>query len=133
VTCGHAKYRDLYELVRFYQAALVNTAFGYGLYALLLWLGLGRYPAQALAHACGTAFNYATYSRHVFRDRRGSRWRFVLTYAGNYALNLGLLAVISLWVRSPYAAGLLAILAGSIVNYVALKRFVFVRGAQPSP
>jgi putative flippase GtrA len=121
---------SLCEVFRFYQAAAVNTAFGYGLYALLLWLGLGRYPAQAVAHVCGTGFNYLTYSRHVFRARRGSPWRFVLTYAGNYALNLALLATLSLWVRSPYAAGLLATLAASLVNYAALKLFVFERDAQ---
>jgi putative flippase GtrA len=122
--------RGLWEVFRFYQAAALNTLFGYGLYALLLWLGLGRYPAQAVAHVCGTGFNYLTYSRHVFRTRRGSPWRFVLTYAGNYALNLALLATLSLWVRSPYAAGLLATLAASVVNYAALKLFVFDRDAQ---
>lgn len=122
----------LREVVRFYQAALVNTAFGYGLYALLLWFGLGRYPAQAVAHVCGTAFNYATYSRHVFYGRRGSPWRFVLTYAGNYALNLALLMVLSRWVHSPYAAGLFATLAASMVNYAALKLFVFGGDARAS-
>ncbi|MDO7843995.1 GtrA family protein [Sphingomonas immobilis] len=124
--------KTLFELFRFYQAALVNTAFGYGLYALLLWLGLGRYPAQAVAHVSGTIFNYATYSRHVFRGQSGSPWRFVAVYAANYGVNLALLALLSLWVRSPYAAGLLATLAASLINYAALKLLVFGRAAQPA-
>jgi putative flippase GtrA len=124
--------KTLFELFRFYQAALVNTAFGYGLYALLLWLGLGRYPAQAIAHGSGTAFNYLTYSRHVFQGQRASPWRFVAVYAANYGVNLALLAAVSLWVHSPYAAGLLASLTASLINYVALKVLVFGRAAQPA-
>ena len=119
--------RRIGELVRFYQAAAVNTLFGYGLFALLVHAGLGRYGAQAIAHACGVAFNYLTYSRHVFRDASGDKTRFAAAYAVNYCVSVALLAAFSLVVRSPYLAGLLATGAASLVNYLALRHLVFVR------
>jgi putative flippase GtrA len=54
------------EIVRFLVAGVINTAFGYGLYAGLIWLGLDRYAAQAIGYVLGTGFNYFTYSRGVF-------------------------------------------------------------------
>jgi putative flippase GtrA len=115
------------EIVRYYQAGALNAAFGYGLYALLVWAGLGMYVAQLFAHVIGVAFNYFTYSRHVFREASPAKWRFVASYAVNYVISLGFLAVASLVTRSPYVAGLISIVLTSLVNYVILKRLVFVR------
>jgi putative flippase GtrA len=46
------------QLWRYYQAGIVNTAFGYGMYALLLSVGLWMYAAQLVAHVLGACFNY---------------------------------------------------------------------------
>lgn len=115
----------LWELVRYYQAGVVNTAFGYGGYALLLWLGLGRYQAQLVSHVAGTAFNYLTYSRHVFRDAAPAKGRFALSYLGNYLMGLAGLWLVSRLIANPYAAGLVAVVAVSVVNYFVLRHFVF--------
>ena len=66
------------QLIRFYQAAAINTAFGYGTYALLVFAGANLYVAQIVAQVLGVTFNYFVYSRHVFRDRQGSKASFVL-------------------------------------------------------
>lgn len=114
------------ELWRFYQAAIANTAFGLGLYALLIWLGLNMYVAQLVAHMLGVAFNYLTYSRHVFRDANPAKLRFIISYAANYLVGLAALATIAHFVASPYVAGILAVGIVSIVNYFALKHLVFL-------
>ena len=116
------------ELWRYYQAGIVNTAFGLLLYSLLVRLGLNIFVAQLIAHLCGVGFNYLTYSRHVFRDARPARGRFVLSYAGNYLVGLATLAVISRFVSSPYLAGVIAAGFVSVVNYFALKHLVFLAG-----
>jgi putative flippase GtrA len=113
------------RLWRYYQAGIVNTVFGYGLYALFVAVGFNMYVAQITAHITGVAFNYFTYSRHAFRDFSGSKTRFILSYAANYLLGLAALAVASIVVRSPYLAGLIAIFFVSIVNYFILKHLVF--------
>jgi len=120
----------LLELFRFYQAGAINAAFGFGLYALLVWLGLGMYLAQVVAHVLGVVFNYFSYSRHVFRGRSPAKLRFVLSYAVNYLVSVAVLAVVSTVVHSPYAAGLATIVIASVLNYFVLRYLVFVRKAQ---
>lgn len=121
--------RRLAELFRYYQAGIVNTLFGFGSYALLVWLGLNLYLAQIIAQILGMTFNYFTYSHHVFRDTRASKPRFIMAYGVNYLVNLAFLAFFDLFIRSPYLAGFLATVCASLLNYFALKHVVFVREA----
>jgi putative flippase GtrA len=113
------------ELVRYYQAGVVNTLFGLGLYAALVWLGLDMFVAQLVAHLVGMAFNYFSYSRHVFRDAGPAKLRFVISYAVNYVVSVAVLAGVSRFVDSPYLAGFLAAFIVSILNYFGLKHLVF--------
>ena len=113
------------RLWRYYQAGIVNTAFGYGLYASFVALGLNMYLAQIVAHLLGMAFNYITYSRHAFHDSDVSKSRFVASYAVNYLLGLGALWATSQVVASPYLAGLIAVGIVSLINYFILKHWVF--------
>lgn len=122
---------SLERLWRYYQAGIVNSAFGYGVYAGFVALGLNMYVAQITAHVIGVAFNYLTYSRYAFRNSEASKLRFVLSYAGNYLLGLASLATISLVVSSPYVAGLCSLIVVSLVNYFVLKHLVFTRPAMP--
>ncbi len=115
----------LIELWRYYQAGIVNTVFGLALYSLLVWLGLNLFVAQLVAHLIGMAFNYLSYSRHVFRDAGPAKARFVLSYAVNYVLGLATLATVSLFIASPYIAGIVTAFLVSVINYFALKHFVF--------
>ena len=116
---------SLGQLWRYYQAGVVNTAFGYGLYALFVAAGLNMYVAQIVAHLIGVAFNYVTYSRYAFADQSASKARFVLSYGVNYLLGLGALWTASQWIASPYVAGLVAVLFVSLVNFFILKHWVF--------
>jgi putative flippase GtrA len=115
----------LAEILRFLVAGVVNTAFGYGLYAGLLWLGLDRYGAQAIGYVLGTGFNYLTYSRGVFRDAGPAKLRFALSYAGNYLINLGGLRLASQFIANPYVAGAVTTLGVVLLNYLVLRRLVF--------
>lgn len=118
------------ELARFYQAAIVNTAFGLGLYYLFVAIGLDRFVAQLSSHLLGMAFNYLSYSTHVFRAARPAMGRFVISYALNYGLGVAALYAFSKIVENPYVAGTLAMGAVSIINFFMLKLFVF-QGVKP--
>lgn len=119
----------LVELWRYGQAGAANAAFGFIVYSFFVWLGINIYLAQILATLIGIVFNYVTYSRHVFRGAEPAKLRFAISYVFNYLVSLAALAVASRLVHSPYAAGLLAIVATAIVNYFALKYLVFRRAA----
>lgn len=116
---------DWRQLLRYYQAGVVNTLFGYGCYAALLWLGLDMFIAQLISHTAGTLFNYFTFSRYAFAGEAGSPMRFVASYAGNYLLSLAVLWALSQAIASPYLAGLVAVVIVSAINFLILKRFVF--------
>ena len=113
------------EIFRFLVAGVLNTAFGYGLYAGLIWLGLDRYAAQAIGYVLGTGFNYFTYSRGVFSDAGPAKMRFALSYAGNYLINLAGLKLASHFIADPYLAGAVTTFAVVVLNYAVLKRLVF--------
>ena len=117
------------RLWRYYQAGIVNTAFGYGLFALFVALGLNMYIAQIVSHLLGMAFNYFTYSRHAFHDSEVSKSRFIASYAVNYLLGLGALWAVSQAVASPYLAGFIAVAIVSLINYFILKHWVFTARA----
>lgn len=113
------------RLWRYYQAGIVNTAFGYGLYAAFVAFGLNMYIAQIIAHLAGMTFNYFTYSRHAFRDLDVSKARFILSYAVNYLLGLAALWATSQIIESPYLAGFVAVVVVSLLNYLILNNWVF--------
>lgn len=115
------------QLIRFYQAAAINTGFGYGVFALMVWLGVNLYAAQIVAQVVGITFNYFTYSRHVFVDRTAAKSSFLLAYVGNYLVNLALLAVLARLIPSPYLSGFAATIGASIINYLVLRSLVFRR------
>ncbi|OYY70320.1 GtrA family protein [Sphingomonas sp. 28-63-12] len=117
----------LVELTRFYQAAAVNALFGFSMYAFFVALGINIYVAQIMSHCLGVAFNYFTYSRHVFRDAGPAKMRFVAIYVVNYFIGLGSLALVARFIASPYLAGLVALVLASIINYFALKHIVFIK------
>lgn len=116
---------SLERLWRYYQAGIVNTAFGFGMYALLVALGVNMYLAQIAAHLLGVAFNYVTYSRHAFHDSQASKPRFVLSYAVNYLFGLAALYAAAQFVASPYLAGFIAVVVVSLINYFILRHWVF--------
>lgn len=117
----------LRELLRYYQAGILNTLFGFGTYSSLIFLGLNLYLAQFISHFAGVVFNYFSYSRHVFRDSGPAKLRFTLSYVGNYLMGLAVLAAMAQIIRSPYVAGLAAIVIVSLINYFVLKHLVFRR------
>jgi len=119
----------LRQLFAFYRVAVINTAFGYSLYALLVYLKISPYLAQVLSHLAGMAFNFFMYSRHVFRGAEASVLRYVAAYGLNYGLSVGFLALFNQLFSSRYLNGFLAMLAASLVNFAVLKLAVFHRRA----
>ncbi|MGA7965390.1 MAG: GtrA family protein [Gammaproteobacteria bacterium] len=117
--------RKLLELARYYAVGGANTAFGYGVYALFVFLGTGAYVAQLLGQVIGVVFNYFTYRRLVFHTTAHPYKRFIGAYVFQYAISLGLLAAFLQVISSEYWAGLATLALASLINYFVLKRWVF--------
>ena len=86
-----------HRIVRFLAIGLVNTLFGYGVYAGLIFITLPNLLALFLATIAGIIFNYFSFGRVVFRVRGG--WRvfakFVIAYSMVYTVNAALLSLLT--------------------------------------
>ena len=112
------------------KVGVVNAAFGYGLYAALIFVRLDAFVAQLIAHIAGTALNYFMFRRHVFKDSRTAVLPYLGTYALNYGLSLAVLAGLKQILTSNYLAGLISIIIVTSVNFFALKFLVFLPKTQ---
>jgi putative flippase GtrA len=88
----------LRQLVRFVLIGVLNTAFGFAIYAIATFGGLSPALALACSLVCGVVFNFFTTGRLVFGRRAASTFpKFVAAYIAVYVVNLVLLSwIISL-------------------------------------
>lgn len=77
---------DSARFIRFLGVGVLNTAVGYALYALLVWIGLPPQPALALSFGLGVLWNYLTHARLVFGQ---AGYRRIVPYVGAYGLIYG--------------------------------------------
>lgn len=121
--------------LRFVAVGMLNTAFGYGVYAVFILLELPRPAALAIATVMGVLFNFKTTGRIVFgsRDNR-LLLRFVLVYAVMYGLNTGLLELLCRKVGLGSLVGQAIVLPVVVmVTFLAMKTFVFRGGNRHGP
>ena len=115
-----------HEIPRFLAVGVLNTLFGYGLFAALIFLGLHYSLAVLLATIGGVLFNFKTYGRLVFgsRDNR-LLFRFVAVYGIVYAAHVSLLKALLSTGLDPYAGGALLVVPMAALAFVLMKRLVF--------
>lgn len=103
------------QVVRFGLIGIVNTFVGYGIYALLLLVGLPPQPALAIAFALGVAWNFMTHAKFVFAANRGRFPAYCLAYLFLYGLNALCLAMATRMGIDPYIAqAVLAVLVAGL-------------------
>ncbi|MFG1466446.1 GtrA family protein [Xanthobacter sp. DSM 24535] len=117
---------EVRRFARFLAVGLLNTAFGYMVFAAGVLFGLGPELALLVATVTGVAFNFATTGRFVFANRDIRRLpRFALAYAAIYALNaLALRGLIDAGV-APLYAQLVLLPIVVIVTFATMRTFVF--------
>ncbi|MCK4342167.1 MAG: GtrA family protein [Phycisphaerae bacterium] len=116
-----------YAFPRFLVVGILNTAFGYGVYAAGILLGLPRPPALLIATVLGVLFNFRTTGWIVFgsRDNRLLA-RFILVYAAMYMFNLGLLELLCRRIGFGSLVGqALSLPIVVVLTFLALKTLVF--------
>ncbi len=113
---------DQVRLLRFLAVGLINTAFGYTVFALLVLAGLGEQMALALAFALGVLWNYATHARLVFGTRgRGRILPYALAYAGIYALNAAFLKAATAGGLSPLMSQAILVLPMAVLSFILIS------------
>lgn len=115
-----------HQFSRFLAVGLLNTLFGYGCFALLLYVGLHYAWALLFATAAGVLFNFKTIGSIVFRHKDNRLiLRFVAVYAIVYVVNLAGLKILAIAGVDMYYGAATLILPMAALAYLMHKRFVF--------
>jgi putative flippase GtrA len=125
------------QFIRFVLVAILNTAFGWCVYAGLLWLiNLTHIPnpyvlASLLGYVIGILFNFATYSRLVFDNRRKKLlFKFIMVYVVCWLCNSFLIWLLEKWGINNYLAGAITAIPVGFLGYVLNSIFVFKKKAK---
>jgi putative flippase GtrA len=115
------------QFIRFGIAGAVNTAFGFGVYAGLVLLGMTPAIALFVATVAGVFFNFLTFGAYAFRRLDAHRLpRFLVAYACIYLFNLALLeGVRAATGLGPIVAQLACLVVVAPTAYLILRAKVF--------
>lgn len=117
------------QIIKFILVGILNTAFGYSLFALFIYLGL-YYPLAVLfSTILGVLFNFKTIGKLVFGSSdNGLIFRFALVYVITYLLNIFFLWLFKKFgFENMYINGFVLLIPLATVSFLLNKFFVFRR------
>lgn len=112
------------EVLRFGLVGLLNAAFGYGVFAVLILAGAWPAAALVIGTCAGVLFNMQTSRRLVFRTH-GDAGRFIAVQSALLILNWAALRAANAVHIGELAAQALLILPIAALSYTLQKRLVF--------
>ena len=125
--------RGLRQFFRFVLVGILNTAFGYGVFALT-YLATGSQTISIIvANIVGMAFNYFSIGRLVFARTSGVAWRFCATYLLILLANLGLAEALRPFQIEGLICQLLILPILVVLSYALNATFVFKRNRSQPP
>jgi putative flippase GtrA len=114
------------RFVKFILVGVLNTAFGYSVYALFIYVGMHYSLAVLIGTILGVLFNFKSTGRLVFKVNNNALLvRFIGIYIITYVLNVAALGMFNFYHFDLYVAGFLLILPMAAVSYVLQSRYVF--------
>ena len=115
-----------HKLFRFFLVSVLNTAFGYGLFALFLYLGLYYPIALFISTIAGVLFNFKTIGSIVFKSNNNALiFRFFGVYGCLYIVNWVGIAILKNFSLNSYLAGGIIVFPIGLLAYFLNKKFVF--------
>ncbi len=112
--------------VKFILVGILNTAFGYLVFALLLFLGLHYTLAVILSTVAGVLFNFKTTGTLVFKNHNNKLiFKFVAVYTITTTLGIIILRMAELAHINLYLAGLVSTGICAIISFLLNKNWVF--------
>jgi len=125
---------DLFDrrFILFLFVGVLNTAFGYGLFALFIWLGLHYSLAVLFSTILGVLFNFKTIGGIVFKDGNNRLiFRFIAVYVFLYVLNVtGLKLFDMAGLTNKYISGAILLMPMAVISFLLNKKFVFRKGVE---
>lgn len=114
------------KLIRFFLVSGLNTAFGYGLFALLVFIGLHYIISGFISTIAGILFNFKTIGIIVFKEHNNSLiFRFFAVYGITYLCNIGGIALLKYVGFNTYYAGAILLIPSGLLAFILNRFFVF--------
>lgn len=112
--------------IRYLLVGALNTAFGYSVFVLFIFLGLHYSIALLFATVTGVLFNFKSFGFFVFGNSKWRLiWKFILVYGVLYAVNVFLVFLFLFFLQNVYAANALAVVVVAGLGYFLNRRFVY--------
>lgn len=114
------------RIVRFALVGLFNTAFGYLVYAVMIYCGIMYALASLISLATSLLVGYFATGRLVFGNNSLARMpHYFAAYGATYLLNVSAITVFVWAGLNDYLAGLAAVPPTAIASYLILHYLVF--------
>ncbi len=123
----HIKTVFNYSFIRFLFVAGINTCFGYGMFAVVVFFLKNVYLSVVVSTVISVLFNFKTYGALVFKSKDNSKiFRFVGVYLCTMTIQMSLLKLLALaGILNPYIAGGVILLPVSLLSFFLMRKFVF--------
>lgn len=112
--------------IKFILVGILNTAFGYFVFAALLYFGLHYTLAVVLSTIAGVLFNFKTTGKLVFKNNNNKLiFKFVAVYALTCIIGIIVLRLAELVNVNLYFAGMVSTGICAIIAFILNKNWVF--------
>jgi putative flippase GtrA len=114
------------HLIRFMFVGLLNTLFGYSLYALFIYLGLIYYLAIIFSTALGALFNFKTIGKLVFNSNDNSLFfLFIFYYLALSLLNIYLVNFFTKFINDYYVSGFISVVICALASFIINRKLMY--------
>jgi putative flippase GtrA len=116
-----------YKFFRFIIVGIINTAFGYAVFAFLIYLKFHYSIAVLISTILGVLFNFKTIGEIVFNNKSNRLiLRFCMVYFITYWLNVFIIFIFKKVIsENLYLVGFLALIPVALITFFLNKYFVF--------
>lgn len=116
------------RIIKFLSVGVLNTVFGYAVYAILIFVNVPYLTALFVATVGGVIFNYFSFGRMVFHGHGG--WfvfgKFVIAYGVVYVANAALLRALTKdFLFSPYVGQVICIPLSVFLSWLLMNYWVY--------
>ena len=115
------------KFFRFILVGILNTAFGYSLFALFIFLNIHYSLAVFLSTVLGVLFNFKTIGKLVFDSHDNSLiFRFIAVYVLLYLINISCLWFFKIsGFENMYINGFVLLVPLALISFVLNRKYVF--------
>lgn len=114
------------QLIKFLLVGIINTLFGYSIFALLILLEVHYLLASLLSTIAGILFNFKTIGTIVFKNKdKGLIFKFFMVYTAVYLFNISFLRILNGLNINMYFSGGIVLIPLALISFILNKKFVF--------